>query len=130
MTRENNEKPPFPFSIRLSFDERAQLEQAAGNMALGAYIREKILTEPEERQKTRKPPVQDQKALAQLLAELGRAHLANNLNQLAKAVHTGSLDVTPDTERAIREAYTEIMWMRETLVAALGLEPTTRRKKK
>lgn len=41
------EKPPFPFpfSIRLSFDERAQLEQAAGNMALGAYIREKLLRE-------------------------------------------------------------------------------------
>ncbi len=37
MTRENNEKPPFPFSIRLSFDERAQIEQAAGNMSLGAY---------------------------------------------------------------------------------------------
>jgi hypothetical protein len=64
------------------------------------------------------------------LAELGKAHLANNLNQLAKAVHTGSLDVTPDTERLIREAYTEIMWMRETLVAALGIEPKGGRKRK
>jgi hypothetical protein len=126
----SQEKAPFPFSIRLSFDERAQLQQAAGNMALGAYIREKLLTNPEERKYTRKPPVEDQRALARLLAELGKAHLANNLNQLAKAVHTGSLDVTPDTERLIREAYTEIMWMRETLVAALGIEPKGGRKRK
>lgn len=128
MTRENHEKAPFPFSIRLSFDERAQLQQAAGNMALGAYIREKVLADPEERRKVLKPPVEDRQALAQLLAELGKAHLANNLNQLAKAVHTGSLDVTPDTEKMIREAYTEIMWMRETLVAALGLITKKRNK--
>jgi Bacterial mobilisation protein (MobC) len=105
------EKAPFPFSIRLSFDERAQLEQAAGNMALGAYIREKLLTTPEERKAVRQAPTEDRKILGQLLAVLGKAHLANNLNQLAKAVNSGSLDVTPDTERMIRECYAEVMWM-------------------
>lgn len=123
-----NERPPFPFSIRLSFDERAQLEQAAGNMALGAYIREKLLTSPEERQAVRKPPTEDRKILAQLLAVLGKAHLANNLNQLAKAVNTGSLDVTPDTERMIRECYAEVMWMRQMLIEGLGLMPKKGRK--
>ncbi len=123
-----NERPPFPFSIRLSFDERAQLEQAAGNMALGAYIREKLLTTPEERKAVRKTPTEDRKILAQLLAVLGKAHLANNLNQLAKAVNTGSLDVTPDTERMIRECYAEVMWMRQMLIEGLGLMPKKGRK--
>lgn len=128
MAKKNEHGRFPPFSLRLSFDERAQLLKAAGNMALGAYIREKVLADPEERRKVLKPPVEDRQALAQLLAELGKAHLANNLNQLAKAVHTGSLDVTPDTEKMIREAYTEIMWMRETLVAALGLISKKRNK--
>jgi hypothetical protein len=112
-----------PFSLRLSFDERSQLEKAAGNMALGAYIREKLLTTPEERHHVRDKPTEDRKMLGQLLSVIGRSHLANNLNQLAKAVNSGSLDVTPDTERMIRESYAEIMWMREILIEALGLRP-------
>ena len=88
-----------PFSLRLSFDERAQLEAQAGNMALGAYIRERLLGDPAPRKK-RRNPVKDETALAQLLGELSRSNIANNLNQLAKAAHSGSLDVTPDTERA------------------------------
>ncbi len=111
-----------PFSLRLSFDERAQLETEAGNMALGAYIRERLLGDPTPRKKRRKP-IKDETALSQLLGELSRSNIANNLNQLAKAAHSGSLDVTPDTERAIREAYSEIMWMRSKLMQALGFDP-------
>ncbi len=98
-------------------------------MPLGAYIREQLLTKPEERKYTRKAPVEDKQALAQLLVALGSGKLANNLNQLAKAVNSGSLPVTPDTEKVIREAYTEIMWMRETLVSALGLRKGSRRRR-
>ena len=116
-----------PFSLRLSFDEKAYLKSQAGNMALGAYIREKLLGDPEPRRK-RREPVKDELALAQLLAVFGKSNLANNLNQLAKAAHSGSLDVTPDTERAIRESYTEIMWMRGLLIQALGLDKTRGRR--
>lgn len=38
-------KKPKPFSLRLSFDERARLEQDASGMALGAYIRERLFGE-------------------------------------------------------------------------------------
>jgi len=127
MAKKNEHGRFPPFSLRLSFDERAQLEQAAGNMALGAYIREKLLTTPEERKHVRQKPIEDRKMLAQLLSVIGKAHLANNLNQLAKAVHTGSLNVTPDTERMIRESYAEIMWMRTILIEALGLNPKRRK---
>ncbi len=128
MTNKDENKRIYPFSIRLTFSERAILEQSAGHMPLGAYIRKRVLdgmTE-ERKRKAKRPrrPVKDDVALAMLLAELGNAKLANNLNQLAKAANEGSLLITPDTEQAIRDAYTEILWMRRTLVAALGFELT------
>ncbi len=128
MTNKDENKRIYPFSIRLTFGERAILEQSAGHMPLGAYIRKRVLdgmTE-ERKRKAKRPrrPVKDDVALAMLLAELGNAKLANNLNQLAKAANEGSLLITPDTEQAIRDAYTEILWMRRTLVAALGFELT------
>lgn len=115
-----------PFSLRLSFDERSQLESAAGDMPLGTYIRKKLLdekTEPRQTLKRIRNPVKNEMILAKLLAELGKAHLANNLNQIAKAINSGCLQVTPDTEKAVQNAYAEVLWMRHTLVAALGLEP-------
>ena len=112
---------PCPFSLRLTVEERAALEREAGRQPLGAYIRSKLLHSSEAPRRARRTPVGDDKALAQLLGELGRARLANNLNQLAKAVHTGSLPVTPETEKAILTACQEVQRMRETLVTALGL---------
>lgn len=38
-----NNKIPTPFSLRLTFEERAALEQEAGDEPLGAYIRKKLL---------------------------------------------------------------------------------------
>jgi hypothetical protein len=64
--------------------------------------------------------VRDPDAIGQLLALLGRARLANNLNQLAHAANTGSLPVTPDTLIAIREACAEVAFMRQELLRALG----------
>ena len=35
-------KTPPPFSLRLSFEERAKLEEAANGLSLGAYIKAKL----------------------------------------------------------------------------------------
>lgn len=118
--RANSTKAP-PFSLRLSADEKAELLRRAGNMPLGAYIRSRLLTGMENHRRARRQPVKDEKALGKLLGELGKAKLANNLNQLAKAANTGSLPVTTDTERAIAEACRDVRWMRDTLISALGL---------
>lgn len=37
------QKYPPPFSIRLTFEERAQLDAQRGRMPLSAYIRERLL---------------------------------------------------------------------------------------
>jgi hypothetical protein len=115
---------PAPFSLRLTFEERAALEQAAGDMPLGAYIRDQVLRDGTARKRRRyKRPVKDHQALGQLLGALGEARLANNLNQLAKSANTGSLPVTPETEKALREACAEIHQMRSLLMRALGFSP-------
>lgn len=119
----NNKKIPTPFSLRLTFEERATLEKEAGNKPLGAFIRAKLFEGEEAprrvRTRTRKP-LEDDRALARVLGELGKARLANNLNQLARAVNSGSLPVTPDTEAAIKEACAAVQDMRSDLMQALG----------
>ena len=123
MTDQPNKQMP-PFSLRLTFEERAQLERDAAGMSLGAYIRSRIFDKDLPKRRTRgKHPVKDHQELGKLLGELGRSRIANNLNQLAKAVHTGSLEVSPDTEQAIQDASTDIHWMRRTLISALGMPP-------
>lgn len=117
-------KQPPPFSLRLTFEERAQLEQDAAGMSLGGYIRSIIFNQTRPKRRTRnKNPVKDHQELGKLLGELGRSRIANNLNQLAKAANSGSLEVTPDTEKSIQDACTDIYWMRRTLISALGMAP-------
>lgn len=114
-------KYPPPFSLRLTFEERSKLERDAAGMALGAYIRERVLGEDAAPRKTRgKFPVKDHEALGRVLGQLGTSHLSNNVNQLAKAVNTGSLSVSPEIERDLQEACAAIRVMREELVRALG----------
>lgn len=118
-----NNKIPTPFSLRLTFEERAALEKEAGNKPLGAFIRSKLFrgSEAQRKQRTRsRKPLKDDKALAELLGKLGQSRLASNINQLAKASNTGSLPVTPDTEKALRNACNDVRVMRMLLMQALG----------
>jgi hypothetical protein len=112
-----------PFSLRLSFEERSRLEKEAGDLPLGTYIRDKLFEGAPTKRRLRKQPVKDHAALGRVLGELGQGRLSNNLNQLARAVNSGSLPVTPETEKDIRNACAEIAWMRQVLMQALGLHP-------
>lgn len=119
---------PAPFSLRLTAEERQFLEHQAGNMPLGAYIRSQLLKDGESpRRSRRRRPVKDDQALGHVLGELGKARIANNLNQLAKAANIGALPVTPDTEKAIQEACTAVQEMRVVLMMALGFPAMTRK---
>ncbi|MCZ8283560.1 MAG: plasmid mobilization relaxosome protein MobC [Aquidulcibacter sp.] len=114
---------PPPFSLRLTFEERAQLEQEAGDLTLGAYVRSRLFDQsrPAPRRRSKKP-VKDHAALAHVLALLGKSHISNNINQLAKAANTGSLPVTLETERALNDAVQDVATMRRLLLAALNLD--------
>lgn len=114
-------KYPPPFSLRLTFEERAKLEKLAAGMSLGAYIRDRLFGEDASPRRMRgKTPIKDHEALGQVLGALGASRLANNLNQLARAAHSGSLPVGEQTETALLDAYDEIAAMRQDLLRALG----------
>lgn len=113
---------PSPFSLRLTFEQRAALEAAAGDLSLAAYIHGKLFDPNDAPVRRRgKKPVKDHQALAQVLGKLGQSRLSSNLNQLAKAVNTGSLPVTPDTEAALLAAAVDVQEMRRLLIDALNL---------
>lgn len=117
-------KQPPPFSLRLTQDEKAQLLAEAGHKPLGFYIRERLFganAAPRKRQGN--SPVKNQEALARVLAALGQSRLSANLNQLAKAVNTGSLPVTPETEADLQQACHEVSALRADLLRALGKNP-------
>ena len=92
---------------------------------MAAFLRSLIFDETllSKRRKSRKSPVKDHQILAHLQAELGRSRIANNLNQLAKAANSGSLEVSPDTEKALQNACADVRWMRQVLMEALGVQP-------
>lgn len=115
--------PLHPVSLRMTFEEKANLEKAASGMSLAAYIRWRLFAPDMPPPRTRGNfPVKDHKALAQLLALLGQSRLANNVNQLARAANTGSLPVTPDTEEALLTAVREVAHMRALLIQALDVD--------
>lgn len=115
-------KRPAPFSLRLTFEQRAKLEAAAGDISLAGYILSKLFDgdHPPPRRRV-KNPVKDQQALSQVLGKLGQSRLSSNLNQLARAANSGSLSVTPDTEAALIAAAVEIGEIRRLLIDALNL---------
>jgi hypothetical protein len=116
--------PPTVFvSLRLTFTEKARLQQDAAGMPVSDYMRWRLFdpNNPPPRRRG-KNPVKDHKALAQALGLLGQSRLSSNLNQLARSANTGSLPVTPDTEAALLEAVAEIHEIRRLLIEALNLE--------
>ncbi|TCS60273.1 hypothetical protein EDD52_11593 [Primorskyibacter sedentarius] len=116
-------KREAPFSLRLTFDERAKLEAAAAGEPLGAYIKSVLFAG--ELPKVRRrggAPVKDHQVLGRVLAALGQSRLSSNLNQLARAVNTGTLPVHPEIEDELREACADIAKLRAKLIDALGLD--------
>lgn len=115
---------PPPFSIRFTFEERARLDAERGRHSLAAHIRERLFgDEASVRKKPGNTTVGDAEALARVLGALGNSRLSQNLNQLAKAVNTGSLPVTPETEADLVAACEEIRALRLELMRALGKSP-------
>ena len=108
-----------PFSLRLTAKERELLEQAAGETPLATYIKFRLFNNLPDLA-TLLPGAKRPASDTQLIAALGQARLANNLNQLAKAANMGTLDVRPETEAELIAVCEEVHAMRRDLIAASG----------
>ena len=118
----SRKKRPAPFCLRLTPDERAYLEQKAGNRPLGTYIRDRLLGDRAETRRARQRPTIEQEQYAALLAALGSSRVSSNLNQLARAANTGTLDVSQDLEQQLEDACRAVLEIRKALFMALNLK--------
>jgi len=116
-------KHPPPFSIRFSWDQRAELDRLSDGQSWGGYIKDVLFV------KKQRPyysgyasKVQDRKILAKLLGALGNSRIASNINQLAKAANSGSLPVNEDVISAIMRSVRAIDWMKVALIEGMGLK--------
>jgi mobilization protein NikA len=110
-------------TLRLTEDELVKLKNLSSGMSLSAYVRKCVFgIETNSRKIRARAPVEDQKALAQVLGLLGQTRFANNLNQIAHQANCGSLLMDEQTENEIKAACAHIAWIRMKLVEALGLK--------
>ncbi|MBO6816375.1 MAG: hypothetical protein JJ891_16080 [Rhizobiaceae bacterium] len=110
-----------PFAIRLTDDERKELERRAGEMALGTYIKIALFAEGvKPRARGMRVPVKDHVRLAELLALLGSSRLSESMHKLSEAASTGTLYVDDDVPIAIKKACNDICVMRLMLMQSLG----------
>jgi hypothetical protein len=108
---------PSPFTLRLSPEQRADLDSRAdlAGLSAGGYLLSAAFNTPPPRHSRR--PTADQQLLAQILASFGK--IGSNVNQLARAANAGSW---PDS-RLLKQACDDIRMIRDMLIRALGLTP-------
>ena len=126
-----NKKRYYPtYQMNLTQQERALLERWADGRPISDYIKDVLFVEERKPQRSLGIVLEDKKLFAKALGFLGKSRLSSNVNQLAKAANTGSLQVTPETEKLIQESMHAILWMRDLLMQAMRLKPTSKDKEK
>ena len=116
-------KRPAPFSLRLTYEERARLDSAAGSIPLGTYIKGRLFDDLPAVPRQRTTARADKAILTELLGVLGKSKLPTSLRDMAKAATNGTLPLTPDLEADLKRACSDIADMRLRLLKALGLRP-------
>ena len=114
-------KQTYPFSIRLTNQQRKRLEKEANGRPLGSHVRSLIFEDDGSLRSRNARPVADAEVLAKALGMLGQSRISSNLNQLAKAANSGTLPVTPEVCRELTQAFEHVSEMRLLLIRALGL---------
>ena len=109
-------KKTNPLSIRLSFQERKQLETMAGKTPLSIYVRNRLFS------KSQQVTNEDQKHLAQILAKLGQSNMAAHLRELTQQARSGSLALTPEIIAKLDQACKDILEIKSILMKALRIK--------
>ena len=117
-------KRPAPLSIRLSEPERKLLTQRAGDTPLSTYVKRQVFGDAGTSSRAPRAVSLDRALAAQILSLLGETRVSNNLNQIAKNAHTGSLVFDDRTLADLKEACQSVRQVRDLLMQALGKAPS------
>lgn len=117
-----NKNRPAPLSIRLSDDERAQLQDWAGRTPLSSYVKACLFEGKKPRRAKAGDTAKDFEALARLLAALGKTDAFRNLDQLVQMAEAGTLELSDEHVQTILAACLCVTDMRNELMRALGLK--------
>lgn len=98
-----------------------RLRAAAGGRSVSEYVRARLFQGGSLPSARARHPVQDQRALGQVLAMLGQSRIGESLASLARDARAGSLLLDDVTLRQIGEAHASVCFMRDRLVEAMGL---------
>ncbi len=118
----------MPVSIRVTAQEKHELQQMAGAKPISGYIRERlfgdaVVVRPKQYLKKQRQPRFDHVEIARLLGMFGQSQLATSMLALSLAVQAGELQVTSDVTSQIECACNDIKDIRSSLVMALGMKP-------
>ena len=120
LSRKTTRDCPY-VTLRFSEADYAKLKDLADGMALSTFILARALSEElPKRCGPKAAPIQDQAALAQVLALLGQSRIASNFNQLAYHANISALSIENREHSQINEAYDNVILMRRLLLKALG----------
>ncbi|UTW60238.1 hypothetical protein KFE96_07970 [Kordiimonas sp. SCSIO 12603] len=101
-------------SVRLNNDERAELQKRAGSEKLSTYVKRCVFV------KRKASGGMSREQVALILAKLASCDLAGSMLEMAESSRLGVLVVSPDTEKALTQACTDIAHMRLMLMQGLG----------
>lgn len=124
MITENNTNIRKTYTVRYSDKERKKVQANAEAMKLptSTYIRISSLSDDSRHLKRFElSTTQERKEYAQILAALGKSRISQNLNQIAYAINTGTLVLSPDVVSQITEACETLQWIRRSLIKKMGL---------
>lgn len=113
-------KDTKPFSLRLTFQERATLEGMANKEPLGTFIKRTLFAEKVHVTKANQTETSRYKA--QILGMLGQSELTKNMQELADAAKSGSLPMTPDTEAMLIKGLEQLILMKKLLLTEMKVQ--------
>ena len=123
MARKREKYAPT-FTIRLTPEERAKIDAAAGDMPLGVYIRSRLFDAPSPRHYApRRRKQADQVMLEKIWVELRRQYISSNLNRIMRAIEEHDLEVPADLEMELRILRSDLRLLRRDILKALGRDP-------
>lgn len=126
VTASKTENTTKPRSIRLTDAQYAALQEKAGKLPWGQFVKQQLGLEDasvRNRRPRRRRPQIDQATLNELSAfmtNLSASRIPNNLNQLAKAANMGALPFDPDDRDTLLDSAQAVKEIRAMLMKALG----------